>query len=41
MYKFSSAILAVGSSNEESTGKLQTTINQIQKWKKKWHIQLN
>ena len=25
------AILAVGSSNEESTGKLQTAINQIQK----------
>ena len=35
------AILAVGSSNDESTGKLQTTINQIQKWMKKWHIQLN
>ena len=28
------AILAVGSSNEESTGKLQTPINQIQKWTK-------
>jgi hypothetical protein len=28
------AILAVGSSNEESTGKLQTAINQIQKWTK-------
>jgi hypothetical protein len=35
------AILAVGSSNVESTGKLQTTINEIQKWTKKWHIQLN
>jgi hypothetical protein len=31
------AILTVGSSNEESRGKLQTAINQI----KKWHIQLN
>jgi hypothetical protein len=35
------AILAVGSSNEESTAKLQTAINQIQKWMKKGHIQLN
>ena len=35
------AILAVGSSNEESTGKLQTAVNQIQKWKKKWLSQLN
>ena len=35
------AMLALSSSNEESTGKLQTTINQIQKWTKKWHIQLN
>jgi hypothetical protein len=34
------AILAVGSSNEESTGKLQTAISQI-KMDKKWHIQLN
>ena len=29
------AILAVGSNNEESTGKLQTAINQLQKWTKK------
>jgi predicted GIY-YIG superfamily endonuclease len=35
------AILAVGSSNVESTGKLQTAIHEIQKWTKKWHIQLN
>ena len=35
------AILAVESSNAESTGKLQTAINQVQKWTKKWHIQLN
>jgi len=35
------AILGIGSSNEESTEKLQTTINQIQKWTKKWNIQLN
>ena len=35
------AILVIGSSNEESTGKLQTAINQIKKWTKKWHIQLN
>jgi predicted GIY-YIG superfamily endonuclease len=35
------AILAVGSDNEESTGKLQTAINRIQKWTKKWHIKLN
>jgi hypothetical protein len=35
------AILTVGSSNEESTGKLQTAINQIQKWTKNWNIQLS
>ena len=35
------AILAVGSSNQESTGELQAAINQIQKWTKKWTIQLN
>ena len=35
------AILTLGNSNEESTGKLQTAINQIQKRTKKWHIQLN
>jgi len=29
------AILTVGISNEEYTGKLQTAINQIQKWTKK------
>jgi hypothetical protein len=29
------AILAVDTSNEESTGKLQTAINQIQTWTKK------
>jgi hypothetical protein len=29
------AILAVDSSNEKSTGKLQTTIDQKQKWTKK------
>jgi hypothetical protein len=29
------AILTVGSSNEESTRKLQTAVNQIQKWTKK------
>jgi len=29
------AILRAGSSNEESIGKLQTAINQIQKWTKK------
>jgi hypothetical protein len=34
-------ILAVGTSNEESTGKLQTAINQIQTWTKKWNIQIN
>jgi len=34
-------LLAIGSSNEESTEKLQTAINQIQKWTKKWNIQLN
>ena len=28
------AILAVGSNNKESTGNLQTAINQIQKWTK-------
>jgi hypothetical protein len=28
------AILGIGSSNEESTEKLQTAINQIQKWTK-------
>jgi hypothetical protein len=28
-------ILTVGNSNEESKGKLQTAINQIQKWTKK------
>jgi hypothetical protein len=31
------AILAVGTSSEEPTGKLQTAINQIQTWKKKEH----
>jgi hypothetical protein len=35
------AILAVGTSNEESTGKLQTAMNQIQTWTKKWNIHLN
>jgi uncharacterized protein YpmS len=35
------AILAVGTSNEESTRKLQTAINQIQTWTQKWNIQLN
>jgi hypothetical protein len=30
-----------GSSNEDSTGKIQTAVYQIQKWTKKWHIQLN
>ena len=34
------AILTVGNSKEESTGKLQRAINKIQKWTKKWHIQL-
>ena len=34
------AILTGSSSNEESTGKLQTAINQTQKWIKKRHIQL-
>jgi hypothetical protein len=29
------AILAIGSSNEESTEKFQTAINQVQKWTKK------
>jgi len=29
------AMLAIGSSNEQSTVKLQTTINQIQKWTQK------
>jgi hypothetical protein len=33
-----SAILAVGT---ECTGKLQTAMNQIQTWTKKWNIQLN
>jgi len=31
------AILAIGSSNEESTEKLQTAINQIQEWAKMEH----
>jgi len=35
------AILTVGSSNEESTGKLQTTIKQKKNGQKKWHIQFN
>jgi len=35
------AILAVGSSNEEATEKLQTAIDQMQKWTKKWRIHLN
>ena len=35
------AILAIVSSNEESTEKLQTAINQIQKMDNKWNIQLN
>ena len=35
------AILAVGNSNEEATEKLQTAIDQIQKWTKKWRIHLN
>jgi len=35
------AILAVGSINEEATEKLQTAINQMQKWTKKWRIHLN
>jgi hypothetical protein len=30
------AILTIGSSNEESAEKLQTVINQIQKWTKKF-----
>jgi len=29
------AVLTAGNSNEESTGKLQTAINQIHKWTKK------
>jgi hypothetical protein len=41
MFADDTAILAVGSSNEEPTGKLQTAINQIQKWTKKWNFQLN
>jgi len=41
MFADDTAILAVGSGNEEPAGKLQTTINEIQKWTKKWHIQLN
>ena len=40
-FAYDAAILGAGSSNEESTEKLQTAINQIQKWMKKWHIQLN
>jgi len=35
------AILTVSNSNEGSTGRLQTAINQIQKRTKKLHIQLN
>ena len=31
------AILAVGSNNQESTGELQAAINQIQKWTKMDH----
>jgi hypothetical protein len=34
-FAYDTAILAVGSSNDEYTGKLQTAINQIQKWMKK------
>jgi hypothetical protein len=34
-------ILAVGTSYEESTRKLQTAMNQIQTWTKKWNIHLN
>jgi hypothetical protein len=41
MFANDTAILAVGSSNEEPTGKLQTAIKQIQVWTKKWHFQLN
>jgi hypothetical protein len=35
------AILAAGSSNEEPTEKLQTAVDQMQKWTKKWRIHLN
>jgi hypothetical protein len=35
------AILVVGTSDEECTGKLQTAMNLIQTWTKKWNIQLN
>jgi hypothetical protein len=35
------AILAVGTSNEESRAKLQTVMNQIQTWTKKRNIHLN
>jgi hypothetical protein len=35
------AILAVGTSNKQSTGKLQTAMNQMQTWTKKWNIHLN
>ena len=35
------AILTVSNNNEESTVKLQTAINQIQKLTKNWHMQLN
>lgn len=35
------AILAVGNSHDEATAKLQTTMNQIQIWTKKWRSKLN
>jgi hypothetical protein len=33
-FSYYTAILTVGSNNEESTGKLQTAVNQTQKWTK-------
>jgi hypothetical protein len=36
-FAYDEVILTVGSSNEESTGKVQTVINHIQKWTKMEH----
>lgn len=35
------AILTVGDSNVEATGKLQAAVNRIQQWTKIWKIKLN
>lgn len=35
------AIMALGQNNTQSTDKLQTAINKVQLWTKKWRIKLN